>query len=165
MTGNKYLFLARHAKSSWKETNLHDGERPLNKRGKRDAPIMGERLATQTLRPEHIVSSPAVRAIRTAEVFARCLNFDADSVEVDAGIYDASASGLVEIIRDFDDRYQIVMLVGHNPALTSLLNLLTHEQINNMPTCSIATISFDEDSWRRVRADGGRLVAFDYPKR
>ncbi len=165
MTDNKVLFLARHAKSSWKETALRDSERPLNKRGRRDAPIMGKRLATQTLRPEHIVSSPAIRAIRTAEVFARFLNFDADDVEVDAGIYDAGAADLVNIVRRFDDRYHTVMLVGHNPALTDLLNLLSGERIDNMPTCSIATVDLNVSSWPCVRPGESKLVAFDYPKR
>ncbi|MFQ5995007.1 MAG: histidine phosphatase family protein [Acidiferrobacterales bacterium] len=161
----KLLFLVRHAKASWKDANLPDRGRPLNKRGERDAPRMGMRLAQRTDRPELIVSSPAGRALTTAQVFATELGYEPADVTVDEDIYAAGPRELIEVIRGFDDQYQQIMLVGHNPALTDLVNQLAGSDIENMPTCGVAVLRFETDTWATVETGTAKLLEFDYPKK
>jgi phosphohistidine phosphatase len=155
----------RHAKSSWKDPTLDDFDRPLKKRGKRDAPRMGERLAARGVRPDRIVSSPARRARDTAAAVAAELGWDEGAIELDERIYGASVIALLEIVRDLDDDDAHVMLVGHNPGLTDLANVLTGEEIENVPTAGVVDVTFTAESWRDVAPGGGALVDFDYPKR
>ena len=159
------LVLVRHAKSSWKEPSLADFDRPLNKRGKRDAPVMGQRLAEQQIDPSLIVSSPARRARRTAEVVAEALDYPVDEIEFEDEIYEAGVGALLHLVRCLDDADREVLMVGHNPGFTDLCNLLTNEPLANLPTCATVTVEFDLTSWAQVGPDSGELTRFDYPKR
>lgn len=155
----KKLYLLRHAKSSWKDFAIRDFDRPLNKRGKHDAPMMAERMAEAGIDPEVILSSPAKRAKNTSRFFAKALN--AELVYVDA-IYEASVTRLIEIIREAFKKYDSIMLVGHNPSLTVLSSSLTDHHFDNIPTTGIAGFSFDGDDIRSAKAT---LLFFDYPKK
>ena len=161
----KILYLVRHAKSSWKDLSLADHQRPLNKRGKRDAPRMGKRLAKRDVRPDYIVSSPAVRALTTARVIAKKLGCKSADVTVNEAIYEAGTGSLIEIIQNFDNSFEQVMLVGHNPSVTSLVNLLADASIENVPTCGIAVLRFETDSWLHLGNITAKLLEFDYPKK
>ena len=161
----KILSLVRHAKSCWKDLSLADYERPLNKRGQRDAPRMGKRMAKRDARPEHILSSPAVRALTTAKVIAAELGYKSTDVIVNEEIYGAGAGELFEMIRNLDSRFDQIMLVGHNPALTDLVNLLAGSDIVNVPTCGVVVLGFQTDSWMNIGIGTGELLEFDYPKR
>src|SRR5215471_13645034 len=130
----KTLFLVRHAKSSRDDPALPDKERPLNDRGLRDAPRMGERLANQDVRPDLIMSSPAARALATAELIAKKLDYKRKDIVVDERLYAAHADELLEIVQELSDRLKDVMLFGHNPELTELANRLS-SKITDMPTC------------------------------
>ena len=121
----KRLYLVRHGKSSWKDPDLPDMERPLNKRGKRDAPRMGKRLNTRGIEVDGILSSPAKRALRTARLIAREIGFPVKTIVVDEAVYTGDVSELLEVVRDMDASLDKVMLFGHNPALTMLANYLT----------------------------------------
>lgn len=158
----KFLYLVRHAKSSWSDSGLPDHERPLNRRGEHDAPRMGRRLEKREVRPGLIVSSSAVRALATAQVLARELGVRPEEVVVDERIYGADTDELIELIHTFDDRHHRVMLVGHNPTMTDLVNNLTGSHVGNMPTCSVATLGFGAVDWRE--AGQAELLDFDYPK-
>lgn len=161
----KTLTLIRHAKSSWKHPQLADFERPLNKRGKRDAPQMGRRLAAQHIRPQVITSSPAVRALTTAEVIASAVGYPPQEIIHDERIFHAYSDQLLDVIRDFDASLQHLMLVGHNPGLTVLVEQLAHAGISNIPTCGIVILGFSIDRWQDMNAAAGELLLFDYPKR
>lgn len=161
----KVLFLVRHAKSSWKNASLPDHNRPLNERGRGDAPRMGKRLADRHARPDLIVSSSAVRAVTTARMLADQLGHEPAHVVVDPNLYGADALGLLAAIKGFDDQHNRIMLVGHNPAVTDLVNQLTDTAIDNVPTCGIVILSFAMDSWTTARKGAARLLDFDYPKR
>ena len=161
----KRLYLIRHAKSSWKHPALADFDRPLNKRGKRDAPFMGKRLKKYASRPDLMVSSPAKRALKTAGIMAKELGFPVTKIVTDASIYAAGVSDLLDVIHNIDDAFHRVMMYGHNPGLTRLAEHLTHRRVENIPTCGIFCIDFDIDSWREVPEGGGRVVFFDYPKK
>ena len=160
----KYLFLLRHAKSSWADGGLSDRDRSLNQRGLQDAPIMGQRLVQGEWQPTLIVSSPAVRALTTAEYMAEALGVGPDDIVLDERIYEASTARLMTVIREFDDGCDRIMLVGHNPGLTDLLNEIDTVRIDNVPTCGIATLAFDVDAWANVDITQANLLAFDYPK-
>lgn len=161
----KRLLLCRHAKSSWKDITLEDIDRPLNKRGKRDAPEMAKRLNSQGIRPDMIVSSPARRARKTARQIAKITGLGKKNVILLEKIYAASPRELVEIINTFDDAAAVVLMVGHNPEITILANALSDLDIDNVPTCGIVTLDFKVASWKEVGKSKGTLVFFDYPRK
>lgn len=161
---SKTLFLVRHAKSSWDDSGLADRARPLNKRGTRDAAAMARRVAHRPNRPELIVTSPALRAHRTAEAMAAALGIEAESLVVDARIYDAAATDVLEVIRSLDDRHARVMLVGHHPGITEIVNVLTDANLEKLPTCGVAEVRLNVRSWAGVRDGGAELIELDAPK-
>lgn len=160
MKGSKTLYLVRHAKSSWSAADLSDFDRPLNKRGFRDAPEMGRRLKADDSLPALICCSPATRARQTLEE----MNLDTKTV-FDERLYGASREELLEIVRSTGNEYPSLMLIGHNPAMTWLANDLSGARIDNMPTCSIAIIRLPDALWAQAGTAPAELVAFDYPKR
>ena len=159
----KYLYLVRHAKSSWDEPGLTDFERPLNQRGKKDAPLMGKNIAGKKIKPDLIISSPAQRARKTAIAFAEEFGIKKKEIIFDEKIYEATSSELFEVIRNFKDDYQTVMLFGHNPGLTNLSNTLTQKYIDNIPTCGIVALKFDDD-WKNIKPKSASQEFFEYPK-
>jgi phosphohistidine phosphatase len=160
----KRLTLLRHAKSSWKDPELADFDRPLNKRGKRDAPLMGERLAGRDQRPELIISSPARRARKTAKLIARELEIPDDRLILAMEIYEAEPETLLKVVRGLDDRWEHVLLIGHNPGLTELGNLLADCGMDNIPTCGVLCLDFDAENWKSLGAKSGTLIFYDTPK-
>jgi phosphohistidine phosphatase len=161
----KTLYLVRHAKSSWKDDLLQDFDRPLNKRGERDAPFMGEKLKEQKIIPDVIIASPAKRAKATAKIIAKKVGFDTDDIKWKKKVYDAFTEDLLEIIRAQKSNINSLMVVGHNPELTSLSNYLTDFRIYNIPTTGISCIRFYCDKWEEIEPKSGEQVFFDYPKR
>jgi phosphohistidine phosphatase len=160
----KTLSLIRHAKSSWDDTALSDRERPLADRGKRDVAEMGRRLAERDVKPDLIMSSPAMRALATAEVIAESLHYKLKDIVVNNRLYAGQADDLLDVIQALGDKLKRVMLVGHNPELTELAHRLSSE-IVHMPTCAIAEFTFDAKSWSDVGNAKPAQVALDYPKK
>jgi phosphohistidine phosphatase len=160
----RILTIIRHAKSSWEQEGLHDFERPLNERGRRDAPVMAARLKRAAARPELLVSSPALRAISTARIFAEGLGITTEAIQLQAKIYEASVSTLLEIIRGLDDRYTHTALFGHNPGLSDLSRKLAHCDFDELPTCGMVQISLPVEHWRDVSANSGQLLYSSWPK-
>jgi len=160
----KVLYLVRHAKSSWKDPSLSDRERPLNKRGRRSAPDMGQRMLRQGHRPDLIISSPAKRAFLTAGKIARELGIDKSEILRDEDLYFSGSGGMLGVLEDVGDRYDKVMMVGHNPTMTELMNYLGNTYVANMPTAAIAIIGFDMASWSDLPRTEGELLGYDFPK-
>ena len=160
----KTLVLVRHAKSSWDNPDWSDFERPLNNRGLRDAPLMAVRFAKTHGEIDLIISSPAKRAITTAEYFAKALGRNQDSIVKTSDIYEAPVQSLIQVVCSISDEYTNVILFGHNPGFSLLTNYLTEQSIE-MSTCSIASIKLHVESWKHTTAGCGRLVDFDYPKK
>ena len=159
------LTLIRHAKSSWEQEGLHDFERPLNERGRRDAPVMAARLKQSAATPTLLVSSPALRAITTARIFAEGLGIPTDAIQLQAKIYEASVNTLLEIIRGLDDEHSHIALFGHNPGLSDLAQKLARcDGFAELPTCGIVQISLPAKSWRNVSAMSGQLLYSSWPK-
>ncbi len=158
------LFLVRHAKSSWEDVALPDKERPLADRGKRDAPMMGKRLAKRQVKPDLILSSPARRALSTAEIIANELDYKAKDIVVDYRLYATEAEALLGVIGELSDKLECVMLFGHDPELTDLAHRLSSE-VTLMPTCAVAQFTFETKSWSTIGAVKPAKVALDYPKK
>lgn len=161
----KKLYLIRHAKSSWDNPSLSDFARPLNPRGKRDAPLMANILNKKEIRPDKIVSSPAKRALSTAEVFALELDYPLNEIQKEEKIYHGSVNDLSECINSFEKSWKTVFLFGHNPGLTYFAEYLCGEHFGNIPTTGIVALEFHVDSWQEVSRNSGRNFFYDYPKK
>jgi phosphohistidine phosphatase len=157
------LFLVRHAKSSWGDAALPDKERPLADRGKRDAPIMGKRLAKRQVRPDLILSSPARRAFSTAEIIAKELNYRTKDIVVDDRLYATDAETLLGVIGELSGKLKCVMLFGHNPEFTELAQRLSNGSAL-MTTCAVAQLTFESTSWSSIGSRKPVEVLLDYPK-
>jgi phosphohistidine phosphatase len=160
----KTLFLIRHAKSSWAEPEMKDFDRPLNDRGNENAPFMGKLLKKEKIFPDLIISSPAKRAITTARKIADEIDYPKNKIVEEPKIYEANVKTLLQIINSLDDENETVFLFGHNPGFTDLLGYLTEANISNIPTCGIAQIEFDSESWKEVSRETGTMKNFFYPK-
>jgi phosphohistidine phosphatase len=160
----KRLLIIRHAKSDWDDPKLSDFDRPLNNRGHRNAPAMAKRLLKKHLVPQQLVSSPAKRAITTAEYFADVFKIDKKDIRQENGIYEASSSGLIKLINELDNDYNFVALFGHNPGLSDLVMRLSNGGGFNIPTCGVVLIQFFFDDWKLIGNGTGELQFFDYPK-
>lgn len=160
----KLLYLVRHAKSSWDNPGLRDFDRPLNKRGKRDAPNMGHRLALMKVAPEVLLSSPASRAYTTATIIASAINYSQKDIKTEETIYHADKAELLEVIKKQNNNINSIMLFGHNPGFTNLANYLAGADIDNIPTCGIVAIRFDVSDWTLINKNG-EMLFFEYPKK
>lgn len=161
----KSLFLVRHAKSSWDYPELSDFERPLNKRGKKDAPLMGEVFNKLNIKPDQIISSPAVRAITTARTIAESINYPVENIKTIEAIYEVGTKDLLKLIRSTDNKINSLMIFGHNPALTLLSNDIGDKYIDNIPTCGMTAIEFDITSWQDLKSESGKIKLFEFPKK
>jgi phosphohistidine phosphatase len=161
----KLLLLVRHAKSSWKDRSLADRDRPLNRRGLKDAPRMGKRLAKNYPAPHLVLSSPAVRALSTAKAIAKAIDYPGSHIRVEERLYGADPEEFIQVIRDLDDGADRVLAVGHNPTLTELVTVLSQRPFDNVPTCGVVALRFETDTWDDVGRATVRLLAFDYPKK
>jgi phosphohistidine phosphatase len=164
----KQLTLVRHAKSSWDHPELADFERPLNKRGRRNAPEMGHRLSARDVHPDRVLLSPAVRARETADLLLPPLGLalDQENVLFQEELYLASCSALLRVLRSQPEPVVHVMLIGHNPGLTELWNRLAREPVANIPTCGVFTLAFpDLLAWDQLTLHSGEMVAIDFPKK
>jgi phosphohistidine phosphatase len=161
----KTLYLNRHAKSSWEDNGLSDFERPLNKRGERDAPLMGKILNDLVKKPDIIYSSPANRAITTAKIIANSFGYERSNIIEDDKIYDSAISSILRIISSTADKYETIMIFGHNPTFTMLSNYLSDKPIMNIPTSGFVQIDFNIKSWSEIEGNTGRLILFEYPKK
>jgi len=159
----KTLFLVRHAKSSRDDPSLADRNRPLDDRGRQDAPKMGKRLAKRDVKPDLVVSSPALRALTTAQLIAEEVGYKRKDIVVDDRLYASSPDDLLAVIRELDRKLDRVMLVGHNPEFTDLAHRLSSEIID-MPTSAVAEISFDTKAWSDVGEIEPARAMLDYPK-
>jgi phosphohistidine phosphatase len=160
----KKLFLIRDAKSSWDDTTVPDKDRPLNARGKRDAATIGERIAKRDVKPDLIMSSPAKRALTTAEIIGKELDYKLKDIVVDDRLYPSTVDDLLNVIHKLGDKQKRVMLFGHNPGLTELAHHFSSE-ITHMPTCAVAEFTFDAKSWSNISKATLARVTLDYPKK
>lgn len=161
----KILTIVRHAKSSWKDTTLRDRERPLNKRGKRDAPEMGRRIHAHGIRPSLIVSSPALRAWTTAKAVAEAINYPREFLQKEDGLYLGSVDRIRDVIVAQDNGFNNLMLFGHNPGFTDFANFLVPGLTHNLPTAGVVCVEIDQDDWNLYERPATKLLVHDWPKK
>lgn len=159
----KLLTLIRHAKSDW-DNDLYDFDRPLNERGEKDAPIMGEFLSKNLPKPDLIISSPALRAASTAEIIAKKCGYPIEKIKYIDELYLCSVSEYIEVLIEQSPKINHIFLISHNPGTTGFANLLTGELLNDMPTCSVAHIQLDLYKWEDIEPDTGKLLKYFTPK-
>ena len=161
----KILTIVRHAKSSWKDSSLSDRHRPLNRRGERDAPVMGRRIHEHGIRPSLIISSPAVRAWTTAKVVAAELNYPKEFLQREPALYLASLDQLLDVIVAQDNTFNSLMLFGHNPGLTDLVNFVQPGLTHNLPTAGVVSVGLHQDDWNLYEQPSTELLVHDWPKK
>ena len=160
----KQLLIIRHAKSSWATIGQNDFDRPLNERGFRDAPMMAERLLEKKIRIDTFISSPAKRAITTANCFAQVYQFNPQGIETLPKLYHAYSPVFYEVIDHIDDNIRTVAIFSHNPGITEFVNELTRTKIDDMPTCGIFALKANTDKWGSFRKAEKTFWFFDHPK-
>lgn len=160
----RQLILIRHAKSSWSNPDLSDFDRPLNKRGKRDLAFMSVLLSQKNMTPELIISSPALRTKLTAIEFANKIGYNKNEIIWNKNLYLASYMKILKIIKQIENKINCAIIVGHNPGLTDLQNYLCNEEIDNIPTSGIVSMSTIKE-WIDVESKDFELVFFEFPKK
>lgn len=158
----KKIYFVRHAKSSWDNMELTDEERPLNQRGLKDAPKMSAFISKKIKQPDILITSSALRTHETAKVFAK--EFYQVPIKIESQLYNASDFEWFSYLKNLNEDYSAVMMFGHNPALTQIVNVFTESNIFNIPTCGIASVSFKIDSWKEILDTDGVLDFYHYPK-
>lgn len=159
----KKLFLIRHAKSSWSDETLSDFERPLNKRGKRNIPLMASILKEKEILPDCILSSPAKRAKKTAKLLAKGIGFT-QPILYDKTLYEADKEEIHQAITSVDANCETLFVVGHNPGLNDLAkHYVGFEQ--NIVTCGVLEIAFEVKKWKDIAPKVAKLLSYEFPKK
>jgi len=161
----KTLLVVRHAKSSWESGIAADFDRPLNDRGKRDAPVMAARLKDKKIMPDAFVSSPANRAFTTAGVFCDVFGLPEKKIITIPSLYHAAPETFFKVISELDNKFETVAIFSHNPGITAFANMLTDNiHVDNMPTCGIFGVEVLTNSWANFKESTKTFLLFDYPK-
>ncbi|SRR5258706_13909926 len=160
----KHLLLVRHAKSDWSTPSSGDFDRPLNDRGKRDAPVMARRLLDKKIKIEAFISSPAKRAKRTASIFAKEYKRAKDEIVFKEELYAAAPRVFSEVINNVSDKFDSIAIFSHNPGITDFANSLTGSKIDNIPTCGIFAVKIDTKHWNKFDEAPKEFWFVDYPK-
>ncbi|TQR54092.1 SixA phosphatase family protein [Campylobacter troglodytis] len=159
----KKIYLMRHAKAE-QENYDRDYERDLNAKGEQEIKDMLKRLSARDFKVEKIISSAALRTTRTARLLAKGLNFDEKNIIFEKALYEASCRGLFEFIKGLDDAFNECLIVGHNPAMRELCELLSKSTLSSFPTTSIFGLEFEEESFANIKAHSGKLLFFEHIK-
>jgi phosphohistidine phosphatase len=160
----KQVILIRHAKSDWGNPGLDDFDRPLNERGKKDAPVMAKRLLDKKVIIDAFIASPAKRTAKTAGIFAETFKRKAGDIIFNEDLYLAGPLVFYNVISATDNAFKTIALFSHNNGLTEFANQLASVRIDNIPTCGIFAVKADCDSWADFRTAKKQFWFFDYPK-
>ncbi len=160
----KELILVRHAKSSWSNPGLADRDRPLNKRGNRDAPIMASFLRSKNIIPDILKSSPANRAYSTAEYFSEEFESELKDFEKYQDLYFGSENDWLFLIQNTDEKYSFPVFFSHNPTITYFSNQFTENYIENVPTCGVIHLKSEADYWKDLSFHNTKVIATYFPK-
>lgn len=165
MVDEKILYIGRHAKSSWDYPGRTDIDRPLAERGVQNAYEMASRMKKSGDKPGLIISSPANRALHTAVIYARELNYAPGQIIINEDLYMGGEDAILQVISLVDDSIDSLMIFGHNPDFTYLANHFLNDRIYNIPTCGIVRLSFNVTKWEDIRRAVLTEHLFDYPKK
>ncbi|MEP6596380.1 MAG: histidine phosphatase family protein [Ginsengibacter sp.] len=166
LDGGKTLLLVRHAKSSWDDVTLPDFDRPLNHRGKKDAPRMAKRLKDKKVNIDAFISSPAKRAKKTAEFFIEEFKRDTEEIILVPALYHAAIDDFYQAIHDADNKFKSIALFSHNPGITAFANEIVNKaELDNMPTSSVFGVKTNINNWSEFKEATKEFWFFDYPKK
>lgn len=162
----KILYVIRHAKSSWDDAGISDMDRPLNERGKADAPRMGKRLKEKAFHPDLMLSSPARRAFSTCVKIAKVIGYPESDIKTEAKLYHAGKEQILAVLKNMNDQFNAVMIFGHNPGLTEFVNSMSSrgEITNNLPTCGVVAFELPVSRWADASLRSGKVILYDFPK-
>lgn len=162
----KEVYFSRHAKSSWEHFSLKDFDRPLNARGKSDAPLMAEKLFQKIDGKliDAILSSPSERTIQTLLPFAKQFGIYKDMIFHDKNLYHAEAEMLVESLWQLNDTINSVLVFAHNPGMSVLINQISEDHISNVSTCGLFKVVFQANNWSEIDVNKANLEFYIYPK-
>jgi phosphohistidine phosphatase len=160
----KTLLLIRHAKSSWNDSDLTDFERPLNERGKFDAPMMAQRIRDKKIDIDTFISSPAKRAKKTAEIFMNEFGEDKKNLILIPSLYEASLNNFFDAVENLKDKMDAVALFAHNPGITDFINSLGCHPVHDMPTCAVFALKIKTKKWKDIMEADKEFMFFNYPK-
>jgi len=157
----KSITIMRHAKSSWKY-DVGDKERPLKTRGITDVSLISKAFKKKFKHPEVVFSSPAKRAFDTCQIFLKNIEYSYKKPEISPQLYDFSGNNLIEFVRSLDEKYQNIMVFGHNYAMTYFTNTYGNVYIDNLPTSGLAVFEFEIDHWKDLKR--GKTIEILIPK-
>ncbi len=160
----RILYLLRHAKADWTDSSLSDFERPLNKRGRRSAELVGKALAERSILPGKVLCSPAVRARETMEIIAPLVGFPIEDVEFEDSLYLAPRDLIVDTVSGADDSFESVLLCAHNPGIEEAGRFFLPGLEADFPTCAFLALAFDVSSWKEIGRGPVGEHAFLTPK-
>lgn len=161
----KRLYIVRHAKSSWGDFTTPDFDRPLNDRGKKDAPEMAKRLLDKNINIDVFISSPAKRAKSTGKAFCKVYDRDKEEIIFIPELYHASVETFNKVSATIDDKYSSAAIFSHNPGITDFVNTLVKDvSIDNMPTCAVFAVEIEANSWKDFLSASKKFLFVDYPK-
>jgi phosphohistidine phosphatase len=160
----KTFILVRHTKSSWKDTSLSDIERPLKKSRLDDAFKMSSKLRELGFKPDLIISSPAKRALDTASIFAKALSYATDKIKIDATIYESTEKELLKTINSINNKFERVMLFGHNPCFETFLTEYTNSPVTDLPTTGTVWLEIEDNEWKINKRKKANQRHYFYPK-
>lgn len=161
----KRIALLRHAKASWADGSLEDRDRPLSKRGERDAPVIAGRMVNGGGRPSLILTSTAKRARQTARFVARKIGYPVEFIQGEPDLYQAGPKTILDVIARQDKSFNDIVVCAHNPGITDLANVLCNAGIDHVPTCGIVILAAEIDDWSELGDADCTLIEFDYPKK
>lgn len=162
----KELIITRHAKSCWENPSLTDRERPLKKRGYKDAKLIAQWIQKHHPNVDCLISSPAKRAVDIAKIILHQIEISVSLLSLDERLYTFSASPqeVLKIVHDIDNQHNKAMIFGHNPTFTEFVNALTEINLYNLPTSGTVIVCFDIDHWGDAKVSNASLVEYISPK-
>jgi phosphohistidine phosphatase len=163
MKHKKVLHVVRHAKSSWDYDDIADIDRTLKNKGIKSAYGISRKLKLTSNVPEKIFSSPAIRALHTSVIFARVLEFPVSGIEINNILYESSAIKILEFIKNQEDDCRSIMIFGHNPDFTDLVNRFVKPFIDSIPTAGVVTLKFNSDTWKGIDKENLEKFLINFP--
>lgn len=158
----KTLFIVRHAKSSWKYTNVKDQDRPLKERGISDAYIMANAMLKKHTKPDVFISSSAMRALQTSIIFCNTYNYPLANLKINKSLYSFSDGYLIKTVKALDDDYNSAIIFSHDHGISTFVNKFGNKRIDHVPTCGIIGIKLDIKHWKNLSK--GKTILIDFPK-
>lgn len=158
----KTLFIVRHAKSSWQYEGIQDQDRPLKKRGIKDAYLVAKSFKKNYTKPDVFISSSAIRALHTSLIFSNTFNYPLANLKINKSLYSFSDGYLIKTVKALDDSYDSAIIFSHDHGISTFVNKYGNKLIDHVPTCGIIGIQLKIKHWKNLSK--GKTILFDFPK-